>query len=404
MSDSPHYAQADRARKALAATFGLMGIVSMAWVPRIPEIKDAIGLSNGQFGLLLMGSTCGSLVGAQLTGRLVHAHGARAVSLIAAVFMPCGLVAMGVARNAPELFIALFFMGLGYASLDIATNSQAVEVEKILGRRWLSTLHALWSLGAFTTALIGGAIAKHTTPRFNLVAVGIVSFFLFIPAVRALLSADLDNHAAADEEAKAKIPLFGHSVLPLWAMGLGLFGGLIAEGSTGDWSAILLRDHMGIGKGLNASAFASFALAMIISRFLGDRTLDRLGPARTVKLGGYVGGSALGLSIAIAVPLSSHSQILSLIVVNIGFFIAGLGMGPIFPAYILAASAIPGIAPSVAIARIGVIALAAFFVGPAVVGGVAQLTSLPIAMALPSLMFIYSGYQSRIIKVKKSTQ
>jgi MFS family permease len=158
---------------------------------------------------------------------------------------------------------------------------------------------------------------------------------------------------------------------------------------------------MGIGKGLNASAFASFALAMIISRFLGDRTLDRLGPAQTVKLGGYIGGSALGLSIAIAVPLSSYSHILSLVVVDVGFFIAGLGMGPIFPAYILAASAIPGIAPSVAIARIGVIALAAFFVGPAIVGGLAQLTSLPIAMGLPALMFIYSGYQSRVIRVKK---
>ena len=398
MSDSIHFKEARRARNSLRATFALMGIVSMAWVPRIPEIKDIIGLNNGQFGLLLMGSTAGSLLGAQLAGRLVHAYGARSVCKVASIFMPLGLVGMGIATSAPQLFIALFFMGLGYASLDISANTQAVAVEKLLARRSMSGFHALWSLGAFVTALLGGAIARSTTPRFNLVSVGLVSFLLFVPAVYFLLGPQMDNHAIDNEETKAKIPLFGRAVLPLWAMGLGLMGGLIAEGSTGDWGAILLRDHMGIGKGLNASAFASFALAMIISRFAGDWTLGHFGPAKTVRLGGYIGGSALGLSIAIAVPLSSHWKIGALVIVNIGFFIAGLGMGPIFPAFILAASAIPGIAPSVAIARVGVIALAAYFVGPALVGGIAQATSLPIAMGLPAIMFIFSGYQSHVMR------
>lgn len=388
-----------RARNATWATFGVMGIVSMAWVPRIPEIKDALHISNGQFGLLLMGSTFGSLFGAQLAGRLIHNYGARRVSTYAAVIMPLGLIAMGFAQTATQLFFSLFLMGLGYSSLDICVNTQAVAIEKLLSRRWMSSFHALWSSGAFITTIFGGAIARVTTPRFNLVCVGMVSLLLFIPSVASLLSSELDDHDGGVEETKAKIPLIGSSVLPLWAIGIGLLGALIAEGATGDWGAILLRDHMGIGKGLNASAFACFALAMIISRFLGDRALGHFGPAKTVRLGGYIGGSALGLSVAIAVPLSSHSHIASLLVIDLGFFIAGLGMGPIFPAYILAASAVPGIAPSISIARVGVIALAAFFIGPALMGGIAQVTSLPIAMALPALMFIFSGYQSRVFKV-----
>lgn len=403
MSDVSPCRAALRARNATWATFGLMGVVSMAWIPRIPEMKDSLGLSNGQFGILLMGSTFGSLCGAQLAGRLIHTYGSRRVSTFAAVLMPIGLIAMGFAQGAIQLFVSLFLMGLGYSSLDICVNTQAVAIEKLLSRRWMSSFHALWSLGAFITTIFGGAIARHTTPRFNLVCVGIVSLFLFIPAVASLLNSKLDDHDGGVEETQAKIPLIGRSVLPLWAIGFGLFGALIAEGATADWGAILLRDHMGIGKGLNASAFASFALAMIISRFLGDRALEYFGPAKTVRLGGYIGGSALGLSIAIAVPLSSYSHIASLIVINVGFFIAGLGMGPIFPAYILAASAVPGLAPSVAIARVGVIALAAFFVGPALTGGLAQLTSLPIAMALPALMFIFSGYQSRVIRLKRKT-
>ena len=402
MSITTSRQKALRARIALWATFGIMGIVSMAWVPRIPEIKDALHLSNGQFGLLLMGSTFGSLAGAQLAGRLIHTYGSKTVSSVAVIVMPLGLISIGYSKNAIELFCALFAMGLGYSSLDISVNTQAVAVEKLLGRRYMSSFHALWSSGAFVTTVLGGSIARFTTPRFNLVLVGVISLLLYIPSVSALLNSHLDDHNGGLEETQAKIPLIGRSVLPLWGIGIGLFGALIAEGATSDWGAILLRDHMGIGKGVNASAFASFALAMIVSRFLGDRILERFGPAKTVRWGGYIGGSALGLSIAIAVPLSAHAKLAALIVINLGFVIAGLGMGPLFPAYILAASAVPGMAPSVAIARVGVIGLTAFFIGPALTGGLAQATSLPIAMAFPALMFIFSGYQSRVIKVKEN--
>ena len=389
---------ATRARKGLLATFFFMGVVSMAWVARIPEIRDANGLNNGQLGLILISSTVGAILGAQLTGRLVHSYGTKAVIRVAIIIMPVGLVLMGFSTSPITLIAGLFVMGLGYSSMDIASNTQAVVIEKLLGRRVMSSFHALWSSGAFATTVLGGAIAKHVSPRDNLVGVGIACFFLFIPAVRMLLSADLDEHSGGEEETAAKIPFFGKSVLPLWGMGIGLLGGLIAEGAASDWGAILLRDDMGFGKGVNASAFATFSLAMITSRFLGDRALDYFGPRKTVLLGGYLGGIGLGAGIAIGVPLSDSHPLLALVVVNIGFACAGLGIGPMFPAYILAASQIPGIASSVAIARVGVIGLAGYFIGPSVTGAIAQVTSLPIAMSYPIVMLLLAGYQSHIIK------
>ncbi|MBC7463309.1 MAG: MFS transporter [Actinobacteria bacterium] len=402
MSPRTQTQSATRARNGLWLAFGVMGIVAMAWIPRIPEITDSLELSNGEFGLLLMGSTFGSLFGAQLAGRMIHTFGSRRVAVIAATGMPLGLIAMGLSTSAPQLLAALVFMGWGYSSLDIAINTQAVAVEKLLTRRMLSGFHGMWSLGAFVTTLFGGILAQITTPRFNLVLVGVVSLFLYIPAIASLLGSDLDDHDGGGNETAPKVGLTGKSALTLWGLGLGLLGCLVAEGSIGDWSGLLLRDHMGIGKGVNASAFACFALAMIISRFLGDRVLGHFGPARTVRLGGFIGGSALGISIAIAVPLSSHWQSAALVVIDLGFFIAGLGMGPIFPAYILAASAVPGVAPSVAIARVGVISMAAFFIGPSITGGLAEVTSLPIAMALPVAMFLFSGFQSRAIRKNTS--
>ena len=392
------FSAAIHARNGLWATFFFMGVVSMAWVARIPEIRDANGLNNGQLGLILISSTIGAILGAQLTGRLIHMHGTKKVINVAIVIMPTGLILMGLSTSPITLIAGLFVMGLGYSSMDIASNTQAVVIEKHLNKRVMSSFHAMWSCGAFATTVLGGAIAKHVSPRDNLVGVGIACFFLFIPSTLKLLPANLDDHSGGDEETQAKIPFFGKSVLPLWGMGIGLLGGLIAEGAVSDWGAILLRDDMGYGKGVNASAFAVFSLGMITARFLGDRALDYFGPRKTVLYGGYLGGFGLGLGIIIGVPLSDSHPLLALIVVNIGFACAGIGIGPMFPAYILAASQVPGIASSVAIARVGVIGLAGYFIGPSVTGAIAQLTSLPVAMGYPILMLLLAGYQSHIIK------
>ncbi|CAB4750336.1 MAG: MFS transporter [Actinobacteria bacterium] len=387
-----------RARNGLWATFFFMGVVSMAWVARIPEIRDANGLNNGQLGLILISSTIGAILGAQLTGRLIHMHGTKKVINVAIVIMPTGLILMGLSTSPTTLIAGLFVMGLGYSSMDIASNTQAVVIEKHLNKRVMSSFHAMWSCGAFATTVLGGAIAKHVSPRDNLIGVGIACFFLFIPSISKLLPANLDDHSGGDEETQAKIPFFGKSVLPLWGMGIGLLGGLIAEGAVSDWGAILLRDDMGYGKGVNATAFATFSLAMITARFLGDRTLDHFGPRKTVLLGGYIGGFGMGAGIALGVPLSDSHPLLALVIVNIGFACAGLGIGPMFPAYILAASQLPGIASSVAIARVGVIGLAGYFIGPSVTGAIAQATSLPVATGYPILMLLLAGYQSHIIK------
>ena len=51
--------QATRARWSLALLFLVMGVSSMAWVPRIPEIKSDLGLNDAQFGLMLAASSVG---------------------------------------------------------------------------------------------------------------------------------------------------------------------------------------------------------------------------------------------------------------------------------------------------------------------------------------------------------
>ena len=392
------FARGIKARNSLWASFFIMGVASMAWVARIPEIKDAVGVSNGQFGFVFLGATIGAVLGAQIAGRAIHTFGSRPVINLSSFLLPAGLVAMAYSNTATQLFFTLMLMGFGYALTDMSVNTQAVVVEKILDQKWMSSFHGMWSLGSFVTTVFGGVMISILTPRENLIAVAVISFLAFIPANIFLLSPSEDEHAGdGGEKTEAKIPFFGKSVLPLWALGLGLIAGMVAEGAASDWGAILLRENMNIPKGIYASAFASFALAMITSRFLGDKALEKFGPRKTVRYGGLYGGAAWGICIAIAIPLSSYSQIPALIIVNIGFIFAGLGIGPMFPAFILSASRLKGIAPAVAISRVGVIGIAGFFIGPTITGILAEATSLSWAMAYPVGMMMLAGYMSRAI-------
>jgi MFS family permease len=375
-----------------------MGVASMAWVARIPEIKDAVGVSNGEFGFVFLGATIGAVLGAQVAGRAIHTFGSRPVINLSSFLLPVGLVAMAYSDSATKLFFALMLMGFGYALTDMSVNTQAVVVEKILDHKWMSSFHGMWSLGSFVTTVFGGIMISFLTPKENLIAVAAMSLIAFIPANLFLLNPREDEHAGDGEEVtEAKIPFIGKSVLPLWAIGLGLIAGMVSEGAASDWGAILLRENMGISKGIYASAFASFALAMITSRFLGDKALEKFGARNTVRYGGVYGGIGWGLCLAIAIPLSSVATIPALIIVNIGFIFAGLGIGPMFPAFILAASRLKGIAPAVAISRVGVIGIAGFFIGPTITGIIAEATSLSWAMAYPVGMMILAGYMSRSI-------
>ena len=397
-----NYQRGIRARNATWACFFLLGFAGLAWVPRIPEIKDALGLSDGQFGLVLLGSTLGAIPGAQLSGRIVHMHSSKLVVRISGILLPLGVCIMGAATNVAMLLVGMFITGFNVAFMDVAINGQAVAIEKHSNGRWMSTFHGLWSIGAFSATLVGGLVANLMSPRTNLFLISAFCFIAYFFAMYFLLPADLDGHLGEPgEETSSKVPLFGKEAMILWALGIGLMCSLIPEGGAYEWSGILLQDHMNIGKGVNAAAATTFSLAMIASRLLGDKFFAKWGYVNTVKYGGYCGGGIWGLGLLIGIPLSESHQLLGLVIVCIGFAAAGFGMGPFYPAFNLAAASIPGVAPSVGLARIGLIAIAAYFGGPTIIGGLSEATSLPIAFAFPVALFFIVGRQSRYIRVRE---
>ena len=149
---------------------------------------------------------------------------------------------MASARTFTELFLALFVLGFGYANLDITSNTVAVEVENLVDRKWMVSFHGCWSTGAFATTVLGGSIAHFVEPRENLIGVALISILFFIPLSRYMLPPDLDNHKGDHEDSSAKIPLFGKKTAPLWWMGFGMLGGMIAAHFFSKTAWVSVRD------------------------------------------------------------------------------------------------------------------------------------------------------------------
>jgi MFS family permease len=378
-----------------------MGVVSMAWVPRIPEIKNALGLSDGEFGVVLVSSSLGAVIGAQLAGQLIQRFGSRNLLRVTQLALPFGVLLMGLAPNVLVLALGLFCLGFGAAGMDIPGNAQAVVIEKLIGKKFLASLHGAWSIGAFVAAVFGGLVANFLSPQLNLVLLAVLSLLVFVPLTERMLDSSRDEHMGLEGKDDRKLSWFGNKVNLLWVFAFGSLGALVAEGAAADWSGILLSEHMGVEKGLTASVFASFSLSMIISRFTADWLMDRFTPQQVVFFGGVVGGVLWSASILIAIPLSQTNQLLALVLINFGFLAAGAGIGPMFPAFILGASRLPGVPASLGIARISVISIAGYFLGPTVTGFISELTSLPTAMMYPGLALILAGFAGKGLTPKK---
>ena len=374
----------------------------MAWVPRIPEIKDQLGLRDGQFGFVFLAGAFGSVVGTQISGRAIHLFASRNFARICAVLMPLGIFTMGSANSVLTLVCGLFITGLSFAALDVAANVQAMAIEKLTKSRYMSSFHGMWSIGAFVVTMFGGILAKHITPAQHLKSLAVISAVLYVVTISGLLYGQLDGHKGETHEVtEAKIPFFSKDVLALWALGIGLLASFVPEGGIYDWSGILLKDHMQVGKGATAIAATFYSLGMIVSRFLGDSWFEKWGHQKTVRVGGLVGGISLGVGLLVGIPLSSVNKFAGVAILSLALAIVGLCMGPFFPAFNLAAMSVPGIAPSVGMARVSLISLAGNFFGPAIIGMISEATTLPISFGLIALLLLLVGRQSRYILVKE---
>jgi MFS family permease len=359
------------ARWAVTAMFFINGAVLASWLGRIPQIQANLGLSEGGLGLVLMGMAVGVLVALTLAGGMIGRFGSRAVTTAGAVALCLSLPLLALMPNVIALWISLFLFGGFISLMDVAMNSQGVDVERELGRPVMSSFHASYSIGGFAGAAIGAAMAfLGVGPALHFVIAGAGLLLMTLPVAPRLLPTAPKTETATTE------PVFQLPARVLWPLGAVAFCSAIGEGAMSDWSAVYLKSVVGTTDGIAALGFAAFSITMTGGRLLGDHLAMRFGAAKLVRAGGICG--AAGLLLAILLPQTAP--------VMIGFAAVGAGLSIVVPLAFSAAGKVPELPSGVGIAGVATIGYAGFLAGPPVIGLIAEMTSLRLAMLLVLLL------------------
>lgn len=348
--------------------FFLQPIAFGSWLPRIPDVQQALGLGPAGLALTLLGLPVGTLVTLPFAGRLAARVGSRA--LIRYGFLVyLAVVCLPAWSPAPwALFVALMLCGSAISALELGLNVKADEVEKSGAALIMSTCHGFWSLGIMAGSLLGALLAgAGLAPGWGVMAVAAIGLVALVP-LWPLVPADTAHPPPPPGAAR---PSLRPPSLALLGICLFVFGITMTEGAMADWSAIFLRDELGMASAQAGIGYSVFALMVAVGRFCGDGLKARFGPVALARGAGIL--AVLGM----LVLFRGNGYVLSLA----GFGLVGLGVSVGFPLAVTAAAAQPDRPAATSVATLSFIALLGFLLGPPMIGIVAQMTGLRLGLA-----------------------
>jgi MFS family permease len=369
-------------RAAVAAAFLIHSTVSGTWAPRLPAIKQSLGLSDGELGTALVGLAIGLLVGTRLAGAPVDRFGSRPVMRAGFPLLAATLLLPGLAGNGFALFVSLLVLGVVSGALDVAMNAQGIEVERRLGRPILSGLHGLWSVGLGLGAGIAAvAAAVEADPLEHFAVVGAVLAVASLVFLRGLLPAHHHVREESQDDEQATVRWTPALVL----LGLIAFCSFVGEGSASDWSAVYMTQELGTSAALGAVAFAAFAVTMAIARFAADPLRTRLGNVSLVRGGSLIAAAGLGAALLIHEPAAGIA----------GFALLGLGLAPVVPIAFSAAGDLDPRATGRLVGRVATLGYVGSVAGPIMIGWLAEATSLRTSLGLVVLLALVIAVSAR---------
>src|SRR5690606_9395635 len=120
-------AQATTWRNALFVVFCLCGLGMASWMARMPAVKDALGASTADLGILILFLALGWIAGLLASGRAIALVGPGPIMAWALGLGPLGIVvaAFGVTLGPAGFWVVaggLCFFGAALSVADVAMN------------------------------------------------------------------------------------------------------------------------------------------------------------------------------------------------------------------------------------------------------------------------------------------
>ena len=300
---------------SIFACYAVAGVFWGSYVASLPAFQSISGLSEGRFGLLITATTIGGIVAMQGLGRVLHRVQAWAIPVCLTGFA-AGMVLLGLAQGPLSIALALLVAGAASGALDISLNMRVARIEGEFGLRLFNRVHALFPFSMLVvSALVGLAREAGATPGM-----------VFPPlALLLVVAAAIERHAGAHQrpdpdapKGKARLRLRG----VLLAFGALAAIGAIMEGGAHVWSAIYVEHPLAAGPALAGFASAAITLGLTVGRLAAHQIEHRFRDMAILRTSALVAFPAF---LILAVSDSAWVAIL-------GFFVAGVGIGPIEPA------------------------------------------------------------------------
>ncbi len=389
-----------RWRNAVFLIFALSGIGLASWIARTPAIRDSLGASTFEMGLIVFGVAVGAIVGLTLSSHVIARLGSKATIAGSVIGAGLGLVVVGLGATmtiTPLVVLGLALFGFGNGMCDVAMNVEGAANERALGRTVMPLFHASFSLGTIVGAGIGAAAEQFGIPiAVHLAVIGAVMIGAVLVSVRFLqpdpfATAEESTSGSESDVADAAGASGGgwKSRLAIWRdrrtllIGVIVLGMAFAEGSANDWLALAMVDGHGVDNATGALVFGIFVTAMTVGRVGGVFLLDKFGRVPVLRVSAVLAG--LGLLVVIFAPAAWLA--------GVGVVMWGLGSALGFPVGMSAAADDPRNAAA-RVSAVATIGYLAFLVGPPLIGFIGEHVGLLNALLLVLTLVAVAGIVS----------
>jgi MFS family permease len=358
-----------RARLAVAALFFTNGALFANLIPRYPQIKADLGLSNAMYGLSVAAFPTGAIVAGMAAGILIRRFSSAKVAVASTLLTATGVLAAGLSPAAFVFALALFLAGASDAITDVAQNAHGLRVQRRYRRSIINSFHAIWSIGAVTGgAMAAAAIALGLPLGVHLSISGGLFVAVALVALRFCLPGpDVEPEEPSTTGRPVSRTAPGPRIwLMVGALVLIAIGGTLVEDAGNSWAALYLSGSLDAAAAVAAWGYIAMVGAQFGGRLIGDRMVDRFGQRAVARAGGLI--VALGMGLALAVPTVAGTIL--------GFAAAGFGVATLVPAAMHEADELPGLKPGTGLTIVSWLMRLGFLLSPPVVGAVADATSL----------------------------
>ncbi|RUV95473.1 MFS transporter [Mesorhizobium sp.] len=376
------------ARLACSLFFLSGGVGIGAWAASLPVLAAKNNLDKGLLGLVLLCFALGAILLMVNVGHLTRRFECSTISICGALVFAVALVVVPHVASVPLLAAAVFVAGAGFGTLDVSMNTDASVLENRVNRHIMSSLHGAFSLGNLTGAfLVGQILANGGALTVCMSAAG-----LSVACLAAVALSGSRSGVSADQRVKsvgARRGSLDPALRPhLFLLGVIAFLALLAEGGMMDWSAVYIVTIFGAAESTGAYGFAIFATTMAIGRLTGDWMTSKTGPTTLLLVSTMV----CAVSVLVFIVASN------LVIVFCALAASGFGVANIVPAVFAAAGRAGGAAAGQAMSIVTTMGYAGLLLGPALLGFIAQASSLAASFGLVCVAFLLIAVATRILR------